>query len=299
MNKNKIFCVFLVLTTTLITACGAVTPIPSTIPVETQAAYPTVVFPNIVPSQTLPAGQYGAIKFSLEATRNGKTYEILLAYEIRDQGAQTPFFPQNGIKTNVSDANVQWIGDIDGDGELEYIVELVYCGAYCSNEVQIIHYDSSIDNYRVLDSFSGYGAEKYVDIDGDGNPEIISQDYDYQFKVGGATATRWLAPIKIYKYEIQKRKFEVVTKKYPDWVAKDAKNFLEEAKSESYVANFLDLAAYLYDMYVLGKQDEGTKVFNSVCSQYISPTMKIPNFTCEKYFLQVKETLSEMKIGSK
>jgi hypothetical protein len=236
--------------------------------------------------------------------RNGKTYEMPLGYDVGrawwNQDSKIPDLPQTyDNKLNINDINTQWIGDIDADGDLEYIVELVFCGAYCSSEVQIIHYDSAMDGYRVFDKISGYGAENYLDADKDGNPEIISQDYDYQFNVGGGGATRWIAPIKIYRYEIRNQKFEAITSEYPDLVTKDATTFLEEIKSEKgNNANFLKLPAYLYDMYLIGKQDEGTKIFNDVCPQYIKPIMENPDWTCDDYLVRVQETLSEMKIGS-
>jgi hypothetical protein len=315
MSQNKILCVFLVLSTIIITACGGVTqivststpefPTPlSTTPTETKTVYSTITPDDSKPLQTFPAGQYGVVKLSLEATRGGKVYEIPLGYDIGrawwNQDSKTPDLPQTyGENLNVNDVNTQWIGDIDADGNLEYIVELVFCGAYCSSEVQIIHYDSAMDGYRAFDKFSGYGVENYLDVDNDGNPEIISQDYDYQFKAGGATATRWLAPIKIYQYDAQEQKFRVVTSKYPDLVTKNAVRFLDEAKSkEDGFINSLKLASYLYDMYILGQQEEGTKVFNDVCQEKVKPTIGDSDWTCENYLARVQKTLSEMKIGS-
>lgn len=303
MRQDRIFLPIIALITTVVTACTAVTPFaPSNIPatqVETSAAYPTVIS-NPAPTQSLSSEQYGTVKYSLEAIRNGKTYELLLAYQIRHQGSQTYYFPETNPEINVTDANMQWVGDIDADGELEYIIELVFCGVYCSNEVQVFHYDATMDNYQVLDTLSGYGAEKYIDINTDGNPEIISQDYDYQFKVGGAGATRWLSPIKIYRYEIAKQKFAVVTNEYPDWVTNDANSFLKEIKSDkSSIANFLKLAAYLYDMDVLGRQEEGIKIFSEVCPQYVKPTIENPDWTCEGYLSDIQKILSETKFGSK
>ncbi len=312
MSQVKVRYIFLI--AVLISGCGDVTQVASETQIVPTAplAYSTVVPDNTIPSQVLPVEQYGAVKIILEATRGGKIYEIPLGYDMgnawRNQDSKIPNLPQTyGENLNVNDVNMEWIGDIDADGDLEYIVELVFCGAYCSSEVQIIHYDSAMDGYRVFDKFSGYGTENYLDADNDGNPEIFSQDYDYQSKIGGATATRWLSPIKIYQYKVQEQKFEVVTSKYPDLVMKDAESFLEGSKSTHYDSstnadfsanNFIRLASYLYDMYLLGKQDEGIKIFNDVCPQYIKPIMGNPDWTCEDYLVRVQETLSEMKIGS-
>lgn len=300
MGKNNIINILFILTIVLTTACESVTQVS---PINTKEVIFSTAIPDITtPAQTFPAGQYGVVKLSLEIMRDGKFYEVLLGYDLGrawwNQDAQIPDIPQAyDNKPNVNDVTTQWVGDVDGDGNLEYIVELLFCGAYCSSEVQIIHYDPLKDEYRVFDSFGGYYIKGYRDDDKDGNPEIVSQDYDYHFKVGGAGATRALAPIKIYQYNNQKQKFVAITSQYPDLVIKDAANFLEDAKSNDNT-NFLKLAAYLYDMYVLGKQEEGTKTFNDVCEQYIKPTMENPDWTCEKYFQQVQITLSEMKIGS-
>jgi len=312
MSQAKAHYIFII--AVMISGCGGVTQVaPETQIVSTTPfAYSTVVPDNTTPTQVLPVEQYGVVKLSLEIIRNGKNYEMPLGYDVGrarwNQDSKIPDLPQTyDNKLNVNDINTQWIGDIDADGDLEYIVELVFCGTYCSSEVQIIHYDSAMDGYRVFDKFSGYGAENYLDADNDGNPEIVSQDYDYQFKAGGATATRCLSPIKIYQYNAQEQKFEVVTSKYSDLVMKDAVSFLEGAKTthndsntnvDFSANNFIRLAAYLYDMYLLGKQDEGTKIFNDVCPQYIKPIMENPDWTCEDYLVRVQETLSEMKIRS-
>ncbi|MFT3890309.1 MAG: hypothetical protein QM730_01635 [Anaerolineales bacterium] len=299
MKRNKVFHIFLVLTAIVISACGAVTPVPLATPVETPAAYPTVIS-DIAPTQTLPVGQFGAVKFSLEATRDGKTYDVLIAYKIMDQGSQRFAFPEiSNDKLNINDVNVRWIDDIDMDGELEYIVELIFCGVYCFNKVQIFHYDKSIDNYRIFDSLNGHRAERYLDTNNDGNPEIISQDYDYQIRVGGAGATRWLAPIKIYQYENKKQKFDVVTSKYPDLVIEDSNQFLDEIKSDKRnIGNIIKLAGYLYDMSVIGKQDKGIEVFNEICPQFVKPTIENPDWTCDGYLSDVQKILSETKLGS-
>lgn len=304
MNQNKIFCVFLVLTTITITSCGGVTPVASTIPVETKAAYSTVVS-DIRPVQTLPAGQYGVVKLSLEITRNAKIYDVILGYDIGNawwhQNSNVPDLPQvYSEKPSVSDAKIQWIGDIDKDGNLEYIVEFLFCGAYCSSQVQIIHYDSVKDEYRSFDSFNGYFIKNYQDIDEDANPEIISQDYDYHFKIGGAGATRALAPIKIYHYNNEMQEFIVVTSQYPSLVKKDAESFLTSIKNNHQQSDSgLLLAGYLYDMSILGKQYEGISTFKEICNQYLQPKTLNPDWSCDNYLSKVVSVLEEMKIGSK
>jgi hypothetical protein len=303
MRQNKIFYIFLALTTTLITACGGVTPVASTIPVETKATYSTVI-PDIRPAQTLPAGQYGVVKLSLEITRDKKTYDVILGYDIGNawwhQDSKVPDLPQiYDEKPSISDVTTQWIGDIDGDGNLEYIVELLFCGAYCSSQVQVIHYDSIKDEYRVFDSFGSYYVKNYQDEDNDGNPEIVSHDYDYHFSVGGAGATRALAPIKIYQYNGEQEKFISVTPQFPDLVEKDADSFLVSIKNNYQEgASDLMLAGYIYDMFILGKQDEGVTTFKDVCAQYVKPQIKNSDWSCDNYLSKVVSVLEEMKIGS-
>jgi hypothetical protein len=312
MSQNKIFYISLILVTTIITGCGGVTPIVSTgipttlstTPVATQVLYPTVIPDNVTSTQTLPDGQYGVVKLSLEIIRAGKTYEVLLGYDIGNawwnQDAQIPDLPQAYDENpSVSDVNTQWIGDIDKDDNLEYIVELLFCGAYCSSQVQIIDYDTLKDEYRVFDSFGGYYIKDYQDDDRDGNPEIISQDYDYHFNVGGAGATRALAPIQIYRYDGDQGRFIVVTDQLSDLVTEDGDSFLTSIKN-NYQEGVSDLmlAGYLYDMYILGKQDEGLNTFIEICVEYVQPQVTNPDWSCDNYLSKVVSVLQEMKIGS-
>jgi hypothetical protein len=63
-------------------------------------------------------------------------------------------------------------------------------------------------------------------------------------------------------------------------------------------ASDLLLAGYIYDMFILGRQDEGITTFKDVCAQYVKPQIKNSDWSCDNYLSKVVSVLEEMKIGS-
>ncbi len=273
-----------------------VTPQPENTPTATVAPIAT---------EQIAYENYGVMQTSLEIVRDGKTYEMFLGY-IPDKlflnGAPTQELPTKySANSWIGLATIEWVGDIDLDGETEYIVEILYCGTSCSSRVEVIHYDPTKDEYRAFASLdiASNNPDEYSDLDGDGNPEIVTKDFDYNLNVGGCGMCMAVSPIKIYHYDGNQKKFIDVTSQFPKLVQNDADTSLKSIK-EHYEENADDLmlASYLYDMYILGKQQEGITTFSRVCLQYVKPTIENPNWTCDKYLSEVEKVLLEMKIGS-
>ncbi len=244
---------------------------------------------------TATSEPYGVLMYTFEIVRNGKVYHVPLGHDTGrvwwNQDATTQKLPETfDFSDNAGDVVTQWIGDIDNDGETEYVLEFIFCGTYCSSDLRVLDYDSVADEYRVFANLGVYYVDEYTDLNNDGRLEIITQDYDFHFAVGGAGATRGLAPQKIYAYNGQE--FFAVTDQYPDLIQIEADAALKSAREGSDISEF-ELINYLYAMYLLGQQAEGERVFLEVCNQFLSPLN-----SCEGYLSDIQKVLVDMKIGS-
>jgi hypothetical protein len=251
--------------------------------------YTLILFITIITASACgPVTPIATIAKTLEISRNGKTYEVQLVQNFDNTNPN-----QGSVKITI-----QWAGNLDQDIEIEYIVEIKFCEAYCYNKIELIDYSSEKDEYQVLDSTERYFSVVYDDLDNDNNPEIITRDYDFHFAVGGIERlTRGLAPIKILHYDYTQIEFTTVTNQFPDLVEKDADYFIKHVPTDypGGVGGF-ELASYLYDMYILGKQNEGIRQFNETCLKYLQPEMTDPNW-CKNYLLKTKTALKQRGIG--
>ena len=118
-----------------ISACGNSEPFLSvtSTPSSTYTPIPSVT-PSPSPTSSTPEVP-ALVKTSLEFYRNGKTYEIIIGYSIGNA-----FFyatPRPEIPLNLTDittgmgAALERYGDFDNDGEREFIVSILACGANC------------------------------------------------------------------------------------------------------------------------------------------------------------------------
>jgi hypothetical protein len=103
------------------------------------------------------------------------------------------------IADDTSDTRSFTVRDLDGDGEPEAMLTLVWNGANCCSWSRIYHYDPAHDTYRALRHFWGSGITRPVlrDIDGDGRPELVSRDDQappgWPSPPGSRTSTGWAA----------------------------------------------------------------------------------------------------------
>lgn len=271
----------------LISACFSFPTTPITTPIPTDIPTTSTIIPDSLNT--------GYIKTTLEVVREGKVYEVVISYDTGDgfrYGApklEYPnwigTFPQSGYE------EIHWANDLDNDGEIEFIIELSYCGASCASVVQVYDYDKRLDTYRVFDEFYGSLSEEYSDINKDGNPEIISKDLN----VFSHISQEAFSPIIIYQYI--DNEIKTVTRDYPSLIEEDVKHWIEGIKSDGWgqgagVVAYA-LAPYLYNMYLLEKIEEGNKSFQNMCLTYIKPNIGNPDWNCEEYFLLVQELIFE------
>lgn len=257
-------------------------------------------------TSTISADVPGYLSSSLVINRNGKTYNVVLGYDVTGEAFQNTT-PQPDLNIDelrssirdIRDVRLTRYGDFDADGEIEYLV--------VANErrqsmfgillLLAVDYDSSKDEYRIFDEIrsSAVNLARIEDIEQDGNPEIIGKDEEFHRAIGGSEDESMFAPIKIYRYNGQE--FVSVTREYPDLVEKDANINLQPMDNEQQVLFPSWYASYLADMYLLGKQNEGIDVFNELCANHLQPYMLEQNpettWSCEQFLVTVQDALSK------
>ena len=240
------------------------------------------------------------VRISLELHRNGKAYEIIVgSADYNNNGNNATPRPYIIDTNGVNSASLKWYGDIDKDGETEYIVSLLICAVahclaaeapYIYETIQVYKYDLANDKYFVADKFTAKlpAVKTYTDVDQDGNPELITNNYGYCYDCGPYMME--LSTVTVLQYK--QGKFTDITKKFPDVIEQDSIRLLEMAKTSKYEGAF-PLASYFYDMYRLGKATEARQVVLQVCEKTIKPIEAAPGFYCNKYLEKIETEIKK------
>jgi hypothetical protein len=131
-------------------------------------------------------------------------------------------------------------------------------GAHCCSSTFIYHYVPARRTYALLKHCWGNyrNLATLKDLDQDGVPEFVSRDEDFSgdfwaYVMSGA------APLQIWRYS--KGKLEDVTRRYPALIRQDAQHWWQkyQKKGSDWYHRPQPLAAYLADMYLLGKGQQG------------------------------------------
>ncbi len=243
--------------------------------------------PELSPTPATPEAP-ALVKTVLEFYRNGKTYEVIVGYELGRAFFRATPHPEAPDKEGIGRgwAKLEWYGDIDKDGEVEFIVSIGSCGSYCVDLIQIYEYDPATDNYYVADEFGAKSPaiQNYTDLNNDGNPELIAGNYGFCFQCSAAVNA--FAAISIMRYE--NGEFKDVAREFPELLEQDALQHLETVSVlDNQHIGFIVLASYLYDMYRLGKMEEGLMVFDQICVPEMMPSV----LTCEDYRIEIKDVI--------
>ena len=172
------------------------------------------------------------------------------------------------------------IRDLDGDGELEVLVDAYTGGAHCCTYSLIYRYESAANRYSHLKHFWGNVGYRFKDLNNDGIPEFDSADdrFAYQFASYAGSAF----PLQIWQY--RQGQMIDITRNYPQLVYRDAyrlwQQYLERRKLE-YGEEKAPLAAYLAAKYLLGQEQDG---WQRVRRTYLKRDRK-------KYFIELKRFL--------
>lgn len=255
-----------------------------------------------VPTLTDKDTKYPAITLRetsfIKIYRNGKEYEIFTSFAenskliLPESSFELPDWGRYGIEDkngeNIwrenSGAQIEGYGDFDKDNELEFFITFSFCPNYCEDIFKIYKYDPAADKYFAVDEFQARSRsfKNILDIDMDGNPEIITQYRGFCYMCG--TFSQHLSAIEILRYE--NKKFVDVTKEFPKLIEKDADYFLELAKINPDGAE-ITFASYLYNMYRLNQMDSARQVFDQVCKKERLP------LDCTTYRVKIEEYINQ------
>jgi hypothetical protein len=145
------------------------------------------------------------------------------------------------------------IRDLDGDRELEVVLELYWGGAHCCWYTQIYRYLPRARTYRPFTHVWGNPGHRLEDLDRDGRPEFVTGDDRFSYAFASFADSRW--PIRILRY--RRGGTEFVTRAYPRAIEADASRLWREAKARSRRAdNDGILAAWVADECMLGRSRE-------------------------------------------
>ena len=174
------------------------------------------------------------------------------------------------------------IKDLDGDGELEILVDAYTGGAHCCSYSLIYRYQSAENRYSHLQHFWGNVGYRFKDFNNDGIPEFDSADdrFAYQFASYAGSAF----PLQIWQY--RQGQMLDITRDYPQLVFRNAyrlwQDYLERRKLD-YGEEKAPLAAYLATKYLLGQEQDGWQRVRRI---YQKRDRK-------KYFIELKRFLRQ------
>lgn len=230
---------------------------------------------------------FAATKHSLEVYRNGKTYEILIGYDIGRNASSIGEAPKTWSENYADGAQIEASSDFDNDSEMEILVSAFVCGANCSERLMVYEYDSVNDNYFVSDEIWARLRE-YTDFNKDGTPEFTFYEYGFCFRCSNATDA--LSALAILQYK--EGKFVDVSIEFPEQIQEHADRFLNSAINNEQDAAYIYLPGYLYDMYRLDKMEEGRVVFDEVCKNVLN----LDSNDCTSFRIEVEKSILEYKI---
>ena len=194
--------------------------------------------------------------------RRGSKHYIYSTYQILEN---TPKLSAGGV---IGIKNIL-IKDMDRDGESEIVWNIDQRGASCCTFTVVMYYDAQIDMYvpteGIVNKYSYAG--RIVDLNEDGMPEIVTRNTGWGSAVTACGALDGIAPILIFNYD--HHKIVESTSLYTEVVLQDAQkwvNFFETHES-NVDAQVFSLAAYVGDMEIIGRGDEGWKLYNEKCPQ--------------------------------
>lgn len=228
-------------------ACAALAPaLAQAVPAGSQQATGGTV--TVTLSWKASAGRYGGVRSPrLRIDRAGATALDVGIGDVCD----ACFFPGDAESPNVA------VADLDGDGEPEVLVTTFTGGAHCCTDVGIWDYRSALGTYGHLVRNFGNSSYDLDDLDGDGGLELVSADdrfsyafAAYVFSVRPPQILRWRRAPTVGLVDVT-RQFPAVIR---DHARATRRNLRGHAKD-------LDLrgplAAYVADMYLLGRGKEG------------------------------------------
>lgn len=242
----------------------------------------------------------GYIKTTLEINRNGRAYSVVLGYDIGDGYLHITPEPDYdldslyGKNLNRLSASLNWVGDVEQDGEKEYLLEAYSPGARGRILLLAVDYDITHDEYRIFDEkgFDIASSGHWDDIENDGIPEYLAKNASYPYSFDGPMLVAF-SPLYILRYD--GKQFVEVTESYPDLLVEDADHWQEAIENDAWgQGQFASIyAAYLRDMFLLGEQDEGLQYYTEQCNARLYPNSNDPLRNCDALLDRIKKAINE------
>jgi hypothetical protein len=216
------------------------------------------------PTLTRRAGAMAATLSYERQSRTGRVDDfedirVRIARHGRDVFSETA--PKLQGNPGASDTRSFTVRDLDGDGEPEAMLTLIWNGSNCCSWSRIYHYDPAGDTYRVLRHFWGSGITRPVlrDLDGDGRPELVSRDDHFSIY------TRAEMPTQIWSY--RRGALRDVTRRHLRLVRRDAAKawglYLKDGRRFARMA----LPTWVADEYRLGRRAAADAVLEQAAAQ--------------------------------
>lgn len=159
-------------------------------------------------------------------------------------------WPVSGGSDDIDSVQVR---DLDSDGEPEVLFDLYTGGANCCFVTIVWRYIEESNSFlmKVLKPGGSFGY-RLKDLNHDGAPEFISQDYRFAYKYGANVETP--RPLRIWNWD--KGRLVNATQGYPGRAAKEAASLYREylkirKQKETNVRGII--AAYVADEYSAGR----------------------------------------------
>lgn len=242
----------------------------------------------------------GYIKTTLEINRNGRAYSVVLGYSIGDAYLHITPAPDYdldslyGKNLNRRSAFLYWMGDVDQDGEKEYLLEAYSPGARGLMILLAVDYDAKLDEYRIFDEmgFDIASSGDWDDIEKDGIPEYLAKNASYPYSFDGPMLVAF-SPLYILRYD--GKQFVEVTESYPDLLVEVVDHWQEAIENDAWgQGQFASIyAAYLRDMFLLGEQEEGLQYYTEQCNARLYPNSNDPLRNCDALLDRIKKAINE------
>lgn len=156
----------------------------------------------------------------------------------------------------LGERNPWTIRDLDFDREPEVLLDLYTGGAHCCSYTLIFRYRPRFRDYRRLVGWWGNVGRRLVDLDRDGRPELVSADDRFSYTFASYAAS--VQPLQIWHYD-QARLVDV-TRAFPRRIEREAASLWRaylRVRQSAYPEVRGILAAYLAELYLLGRDEEG------------------------------------------
>ena len=150
--------------------------------------------------------------------------------------------------------------DLDGDGEPEAVVGAFTGGAHCCVIAVVYRWTGS--GYAAAENNFFDPGYDLADLDGDGSDEFVSADSRFAYLYGSFAES--VFPLMIVGFD--QGDFSDVTAQFPGKVEDDADALRHEykrrASSNRKIGVRTSLAAYLADLYTLGRADDAKRILH-------------------------------------